>query len=552
MSVNLYPQSIKPTVDLEDGVTVYVPGYAYIGPEEPTLCTSVSEFEGLYGSTPYLFEADEKETKISKGSPEKGYLYAKSLLDSGINILFHRYKADGSKTAVGAYLLKYCPKDSEQISEFYLVTQATSFGKAYAKTKVTLNHTDGSLFSISVKDREGNIVSDDLLSFDPTSSLYLKLSSYGLIKFKTTNSDGGVVDLEDSIMAQIAELTYLDSTEDPTAGKYTIQPLKKVDGEYVIASDGFVTLEIDDNGPSQEFTLSDMLTSLGDSTSTGLLAPLKDFERYPSVAYITSGGYYLDSNTDAAATMMAYARAISAIALIDLNKNINSQADWVNAKTLYAKLTGEKIAKARAAAFVGCNSFSVSPYRLILGDSFNYLKSLGENLKSGIKAWIPVANDPNGVSPLGYDTTQKISTDLAETMAEGKIGVSVNPLIYSKSAGGYKIMGNRTLYPNDGVLEPNSFLNISVIVTRVERAARQIANKLKIVSTNPDETFLKFKQSVGKTIDAMTVNQDGVISYRIKHLPKTQPATINIQIHLVVLEGIETFNIYIPYELQLD
>ena len=26
-------------------------------------------------------------------------------------------------------------------------------------------------------------------------------------------------------------------------------------------------------------------------------------------------------------------------------------------------------------------------------------------MKKGIAAWIPVANDPNGVSPLGYDST---------------------------------------------------------------------------------------------------------------------------------------------------
>ena len=78
--VNIYEQAIKPVVDLEDGVTVYVPGYSTIGPEEPTLCSSESEFEGLFGSSPYLFEADQEYSLISQGSPEKGYLYAKSLL----------------------------------------------------------------------------------------------------------------------------------------------------------------------------------------------------------------------------------------------------------------------------------------------------------------------------------------------------------------------------------------------------------------------------------------------------------------------------------------
>jgi hypothetical protein len=169
-----------------------------------------------------------------------------------------------------------------------------------------------------------------------------------------------------------------------------------------------------------------------------------------------------------------------------------------------------------------------------MGDSINYLKCLGENMKLGVPAWLPVANDPNGVSPIGYDTTSKISTSLAETMAEGSVGVSVNPIIYSTSANGYKIMGNRTLLANDGVLSPNSFLNVSVIVNRVERAARQIGNKLKIVSTNPDDTFIKFKNTLAKTIDPMTVNKDGVLSYRVRHLPKDKPSTINIQIHMLL------------------
>lgn len=565
MSVNLYPQSIKPVVDLEDGVTVYVPGYAYIGPEEPTLCSSVSEFEGLYGTTPYLFEADQSTSQISKGSPEKGYLYAKSLLESGLKVLFHRFKTTGVKTAQASYSLKYWLDGAENYTEMYLVTQAISFGRAYANSLVKMESLGGSLFRVTVKDSGGNIVSNEVISFDPSNPLYLRLGTYGLIQFKTTKSttDTAVVEFTDSIMAQIAKLAFEEAEQPSKAGQFTLTPstpvTETVDNTTKVI-EGTVKLTVEEGGPAYEFYLDDVAGSKSTDSIKGMLSslagdlmnPLKDFERYPSIAYLTSGGYYLNSYQTTAEKLMAYAVTLSAVAMVDLDISIKDQTSWGTDKAAYAGLSGSKLSKARSASFAGCNSFSLTPYRVILGDSFNYLKSLGENMKSGIKPWIPVANDPNGVSPLGYDTTQKISTDLAETMAEGKIGVSVNPLIYSKAAGGYKIMGNRTLYPNDGVLEPNSFLNIAVIVTRVERAARQIANKLKIVSTNPDDTFLKFKQSVAKTIDPMVVNQDGVISYRIKHLPKDKPATINIQIHLVVLEGIETFNIYIPYELQLD
>lgn len=344
-----------------------------------------------------------------------------------------------------------------------------------------------------------------------------------MVEFVTKNSKDEYIDLEDSEMSKIAK-------------------------EGFTLSQTSQTLAIDGDQAEAEFELSGLYSDLAGD----FLSPLTDFEKYPSVTYLTSGGYYI--NKDIASKLMNMAYKIKAIALIDLNGiSVNSQSDWVSAKSTISAISADStIAKGKAALFIGCNSFNISPYRLVLGDSFNYLKCLGENMKSGIAAWIPVANDPNGVSTLGYDTTNKISTELAETMAEGKIGVSVNPLIYSTSAGGYKIMGNRTLLSNDGVLSPNSFLNVSVVVNRVERACRQTANKLKIVSTNPNDTFIKFKTSVAKTIDPMVISQDGLKSYKIRLLPKTKPATIDIEIALVVVEGIETFNIYIPYSIALD
>ena len=113
-------------------------------------------------------------------------------------------------------------------------------------------------------------------------------------------------------------------------------------------------------------------------------------------------------------------------------------------------------------------------------------------------------------------------------------------------------MGNRTLYPNDGVLGPQSFLNCQIVVNTVERSARRAANKLRIVSTNAETAFKNFRNSVEKTCDKLLTNGDGLAEYTIVKLPKTKPATIDIQIKLTVVEGIETFNIYVPYSLSLD
>lgn len=523
MGVTIYEQAVKPTVNLEDGVTVYVPGYSYFGPEEPTLCQTESEFEGLFGSTPYLFEEDQTVSKISKGSPEKGYLYAKSLLASGLRVLFHRYKAPGAKTAEAEIPLTYGEET------YTLLARAISFGPGYKGTKVllTVREEGGGLCDLIIS-RDGSNVYEGVVSLDPSNALYLKLVNFPLVKFMAKNSAGEAVEIEDAILEQISK------------------------GDFEVGSDGVILTY---SGEDEiEFYLDDskkgMLQSLGDSSSKGMMKPLSDFERYPSIAYITSGGYYI--NTSVAGNLLAVAKKISANALIDINLGVKDQTTWLAAKDTLAKISGDSVAKGKGAHFLGCNSFDLSPYRVVLGDSFNYLKCLGENMKNGIASWIPVANDPNGVSPNGYDTTQRIDSELAETISEGKIGVSSNAIIYSQSAGGYKIMGNRTLLSNDGVLGPNSFLNVSVVVSRVERAARQTANKLKIVSTDPKATFNKFKLSMAKTLDPMVTTGDGLYSYKINHLKKTESATIDIQIALVVVEGIEKFNIYIPYQIQLD
>lgn len=537
MAVNLYESAQRPVVNPEDQVTVYVPGYSYYGPEEPTLCSSQSEFEGLFGSTPYLFEADQTVSKISAGSPEKGYLMAKSLLASGLRVLFHRFKTPGTPTAQG--VITVTSTKAPDKTAYKLVARAISFGKAYKGLKVVLSKNQGNLYNIMISSSTNEQLYSGTVSMDPANALYIKLANLTYVKFMAEDSSGNLVDIEDSVMMSICQDTYTVSAN-PVALAFPESDEEAPEYEFYL----------DDASEGDDVKIKGMLSSLADSSSAGMMYKLGDFEKYPSITYLTSGGYY--TNVSVAGNMVTVADKIKAIALIDLNLSIKDQTTWASAKVTLASIPGAYSAKAKAAFFVGCNSFDLSPYRIVLGDSYCYLKCLGENMGSGIADWIPVANDPNGVSPDGYDTTREIDTELSETIGEGKIGISANPIIYSSSAGGYKIMGNRTLVSNDGVLGPESFLNVSVVVNKVCRAARQVANKLKIVSTSPTDTFTKFKNGIAPTLDPMVTTGDGLQSYKVKHLAKTEAATINIQIALVVVEGIETFNIYIPYSIALD
>ena len=95
MSVNLYEIPITPVVDLDSDVVVYVPGYAKKGPLEPTLVTA-DTFKNIFGDSPYTF-ADGDNTSLSKNTmgknaPDRGWLYAKGLLDAGLTVLYHRIR----------------------------------------------------------------------------------------------------------------------------------------------------------------------------------------------------------------------------------------------------------------------------------------------------------------------------------------------------------------------------------------------------------------------------------------------------------------------------
>ena len=74
---------------------VYVPGYATMGPiNEPTLCSTLSQFQKLFGSVPYKFKSDENNSvdlvSYKEGDYERSYWYAAELLKNGLTVLFER------------------------------------------------------------------------------------------------------------------------------------------------------------------------------------------------------------------------------------------------------------------------------------------------------------------------------------------------------------------------------------------------------------------------------------------------------------------------------
>lgn len=93
-SINIKEVDISPvaTADVTTNA-VYVPGFATEGPiQEPTLCSTLSDFQRVFGSAIPKYSADVTVNgqTFTAGSPEISYVYASDLLRLGLPVLFER------------------------------------------------------------------------------------------------------------------------------------------------------------------------------------------------------------------------------------------------------------------------------------------------------------------------------------------------------------------------------------------------------------------------------------------------------------------------------
>lgn len=603
MSVEIIEKIIQPVVDPDTDVIVYVPGYANMGPGTPTLVDS-NNFTALFGDSPYIFKNNQiegEETTIDKaerkmlpnfsadyspasnktyaGRPEKSWLYAKALVDAGLTVLFHRTnplnigeaacaagsfklymnKAEGVLAARSAYSRgEPYTFNGGQIEVRF---SAKYFGSYYSKFSVFVsqNSRTGSTL-ISVRDG-AKVLEEATVSFDPSKSSFIgnkdfsyiravpyigeneldDFSSLGLDEFYTGENGYKCVyiDYYTTEAGDATDAQYQAARRD--GKKFAVEGIEEGEDEFTVNS--FMRLM---NGVGLPVKAGD---DWGDSSVPEPWEELTDTETYQAVTYLTMGGYF--QKQELVGEMQKIAYAIKAMALVDYDKdskmtNIDS---FMTYETDLLSTGSETAEKAKSAMFYGADSYNVEGFRIIVPDSFGYLLKLASNLKAGIPAWIPVANNPQGVVS-AIASTHPVNFSLKESMVVDD-GISINPIIYKQNAG-YTIMGNRTLYPTNGTPGPDSFLNCQLVANTVIRAARTVAQDLQIVSTNAQEAFSTFKSKVSKTCEKMLANKDGLYSYSISKKKKTKPATIDIVIHLEVVEGIEHFVITVEQELQLD
>lgn len=566
MSVNLYEIPITPVVDLDSDVIVYVPGYAKKGPLEPTLVTA-DTFKEIFGDSPYTF-ADGDSTSLSKNtmgrnSPDRGWLYAKGLLDSGLSVLYHRIP-DNANTAyaitdsIGVTItpasLKGGVDESTPLPPYPTSSQCTvkftaKFpGASYTDFSVSVGpFSDGAQKLIVYKkevvdgQEKQEKAQETYVSFNPADPAFI-------------GNPGVLNDLEiqffyqGNLVNNLRDEFYLNNIYPPDSKKFNPGYIK-----LNLPQSPATSYALSISSSNTEFTVSGLLTNLtGDDSSSkpSKLDVLTDTDTYPTVTYITSGGYY--QTTGLAKKMLEIASNIKAISLIDLQEAVTDDRSEEGGiiKTL-SDLGADPTDYIKGAAFVGADTFKFYEDNRIMADSYGYLTKLGKNLSQAIPAWIPVANVPQGVTS-AVATNRPISySKKAALIPPDNRGIAVNPIVYKQNSG-YTIMGNRTLAKLTGVTGPDAFLNCQLVVNSVLRSARRAASNLLIVSTSPTTAFSTFYSAVSKTCEKMLVNGDGLAAYNIIKLKKTKPATIDIQIELTLVEGIETFNIYVPYQIALD
>lgn len=566
MSVNLYEIPITPVVDLDSDVVVYVPGYAKKGPLEPTLVTA-DTFKDIFGDSPYTF-ADGDNTSLSKNTmgrnaPDRGWLYAKGLLDSGLTVLYHRIP-DSANTAyaitdsIGVTItpasLKGGVDESTPLPPYPTSSQCTvkfsaKFpGASYTDFSVSVGpFSDGAQKLIVYKkevvdgQEKQEKAQETYVSFNPADPAFI-------------GNPGVLNDLEiqffyqGNLVNNLRDEFYLNNIYPSDSKKFNPGYIK-----LNLPQSPATSYALSISSSNTEFTVSGLLTNLtGDDSSSkpSKLDVLTDTDTYPTVTYITSGGYY--QTTGLAKKMLEIASNIKAIALIDLQEAVTDDRSEEGGiiKTL-SDLGADPTDYIKGAAFVGADTFKFYEDNRIMADSYGYLTKLGKNLSQAIPAWIPVANVPQGVTS-AVATNRPISySKKAALIPPDNRGIAVNPIVYKQNSG-YTIMGNRTLAKLTGVTGPDAFLNCQLVVNSVLRSARRAASNLLIVSTSPTTAFSTFYSAVSKTCEKMLVNGDGLAAYNIIKLKKTKPATIDIQIELTLVEGIETFNIYVPYQIALD
>lgn len=527
--------------------TVYIPGYAVIGPvNTPTLCESLEDFQEIFGYKPYKFRQKQdyptafglEESYAFKDSYEKSYIYAAELLKNGLHVIFERFMPTSFINTWTAVLKNdYVIGTIESNTHFNI--KAKFPGELGKDIKVTLTSSE------YLKNTQGTVG-----------------KKYKLDAVLPKNVEKGIYrDLKDSITFtfDINRADYYENVINET--KY-IDVFIKGEPELVDFEGSNLMFTSTTVASSDEFIISNFYAAMEDNS---LFEKLADRNEY-RLKFITSGSYptfdYNPTNSDNVTVyqkivgnmLTVAAQRGDAIALIDHTNNLSKSVEDIygdlNSLDDLKGLTSKEIeiggdaskqedARKYGAMFTPWATYEskVLSSAVILPASFAYLNSLAVSVRTNAN-WYAIAGVTRGLVPNLLQLSQPVTGSVANKIQDEK-GISINPITNIKPYG-YCIWGNRTLNENNGLVA-SSFLNVRNLASDVKKVVYTAAKKLTF-ELNTDVLWLNFKAEIEPTLDRM-VSGNGLTGYKIMRKTSTKRATIEAVIRLYVVEAVENWDI---------
>lgn len=522
----------------------FVPGFSteIDAPTVPTLCTTIDEFEELFGKTPVSLTPSDivppyDNLKILAGEADRGYVYAKELLYQGMSVVYGNLGNSDTQLTTDVTVTL-----DEIVGTSGLVDNAEwGDNQLYIKSAVTgkLTATAGVIVNLA-KDT----------NFSKRISLQVACENTSALNFVKVNNfilSGIEVDAQDYSEEQ-HKLTYtqngnvielIRTSADGTGDEYDVTLC--FDVELAINAPYAVDKPYSFSIGSPTGSILELMYN--GTAFTDMLKEIVDRNSY-SIKYITSGGYpSIDSdfNNYFAADMIAAAKNRGdAVALIDgpINDTITNYGTSGSSyyEKMYSTLSTLGDAEYGACMYPWASYNCSKSIKLegmnkavIMPASFGYLMCVARAIKNNPN-WLAIAGVSRGLVPgINYLVTKNgtISNSDAENM-QPKYGsnnkdISINCITNIRPYG-LTLWGNRTLMKvgKDGTVALN-FLNTRNMISDIKKNLYSVSTQL-MFEQNSDALWAKFKSKISPFLDKLKSGA-GISDYKILKSDKKNDGT---------------------------
>lgn len=505
----------------------FVPGFSILADapvNKPVLCTTVKDFEALFGTSPRILTGRDVTSAYEKyglyaGDPDRGYVYAKELLYNGLSVVYTNLNIEPNTVLSCVESSVKCKVNSE--SKF--VEDPSKLTATYDPKKSAI------VVRTSAEKFQGvcQVTTDIQVSVPAKQRVVYELApvltncsiTYAEIKLDDKAVSSDVIKYSSTMFEFVNNSTSADA--------FSIAVEITLDVSLQSSENALIQLK------NLTSSLLDAFYSSGTTKIKEQLQLVSDKSIY-SVKYITSGGYpsVVNATTGtsvsgvfAADMINAAATRGDAVALIDYQLDNQNKVYSSEASSVYAKMHSfcsalgnpEYGAAMYPWAHYNCANSGIAD--LTMPASFAYLVCLAKAIKTSPN-WLAMAGVSRGVVR-GIKTLCTPNNVLSNTEAENaqpKFGtddnkISINCITDIKPYG-LTLWGNRTLLPvSSGGTTALNFLNTRNMLSDIKKLLYTTAKSL-MFEQNSDFLWLKFKNGITPLLNQLK-SGNGISDYKI-------------------------------------